>query len=100
MREESSEYEEGIILQEFRKGFKLGERLLRPAMVKVSAGPGPEESGDDDTTVVEDGVAPQKVGDDDTTMVEDSVAPQKVEDVEDGDFGDFDDGDAEQVDGA
>ncbi|AQK72542.1 uncharacterized LOC100217168 [Zea mays] len=75
MREESSEYEEGIILQEFRKGFKLGERLLRPAMVKVSAGPGPENSGDDDPTVVED-----------------SVAPQKVEDVEeDG----FDDGDAE-----
>ncbi|KAI6673604.1 hypothetical protein NL676_001510 [Syzygium grande] len=41
MREESTEYEEGIILQEFRKGFKLGERLLRPSMVKVSAGPGP-----------------------------------------------------------
>ncbi|CAO2046553.1 unnamed protein product [Urochloa humidicola] len=71
MREESMEYEEGIILQEFRKGFKLGERLLRPAMVKVSAGPGPEKSGDDDPTEVED-----------------SVAPQKVEDVED-------DGDAE-----
>ncbi|PUZ76517.1 hypothetical protein GQ55_1G297400 [Panicum hallii var. hallii] len=71
MREESTEYEEGIILQEFRKGFKLGERLLRPAMVKVSAGPGPEKSGEDDPTEVED-----------------SVAPQKIEDVED-------DGDAE-----
>lgn len=52
MREDSEEYEEGIILQEFRKGFKLGDRLLRPAMVKVSAGPGPakpeqvEESSD------------------------------------------------------
>jgi molecular chaperone GrpE len=52
MREESTEYEEGIILQEFRKGFKLGERLLRPAMVKVSAGPGPEKSGEDDPTDV------------------------------------------------
>ncbi|RWR74877.1 Protein GrpE [Cinnamomum micranthum f. kanehirae] len=41
MREESAEFEEGIIIQEFRKGFKLGERLLRPSMVKVSAGPGP-----------------------------------------------------------
>lgn len=41
MREESEEFEEGVILQEFRKGFKLGDRLLRPAMVKVSAGPGP-----------------------------------------------------------
>ncbi|KAK8589915.1 hypothetical protein V6N13_088719 [Hibiscus sabdariffa] len=41
MREDSTEFEEGVILQEFRKGFKLGDRLLRPSMVKVSAGPGP-----------------------------------------------------------
>ncbi|KAK3405295.1 protein GrpE isoform X1 [Eucalyptus grandis] len=63
MREESTEYEEGIILQEFRKGFKLGERLLRPSMVKVSAGPGPakpeaapateEESNDAEEVPVE-----------------------------------------------
>lgn len=38
-REESEEYKEGIIIQEFRRGFRLGDRLLRPAMVKVSAGP-------------------------------------------------------------
>lgn len=44
MREDSEEFEEGIILEEFRKGFKLGDRLLRPAMVKVSAGPGPVKS--------------------------------------------------------
>lgn len=44
MREDSTEFEEGIILDEFRKGFLLGERLLRPSMVKVSAGPGPEKS--------------------------------------------------------
>ncbi|KAK3032323.1 hypothetical protein RJ639_035928 [Escallonia herrerae] len=41
MREDSAEYEEDVIIQEFRKGFKLGDRLLRPSMVKVSAGPGP-----------------------------------------------------------
>lgn len=41
MREDSNEYEEGIVIEEFRKGFKLGDRLLRPSMVKVSAGPGP-----------------------------------------------------------
>ncbi|XP_057948655.1 uncharacterized protein LOC131144201 [Malania oleifera] len=41
MREESTEFEEGIVLDEYRKGFKLGDRLLRPSMVKVSAGPGP-----------------------------------------------------------
>ncbi|KAA8519023.1 hypothetical protein F0562_016203 [Nyssa sinensis] len=41
MREDSTEFEEGIIIEEFRKGFQLGDRLLRPSMVKVSAGPGP-----------------------------------------------------------
>ncbi|KAG6427898.1 hypothetical protein SASPL_112145 [Salvia splendens] len=41
MREDSAEYEEGVVIEEFRKGFQLGERLLRPSMVKVSAGPGP-----------------------------------------------------------
>ncbi|KAL5770190.1 hypothetical protein ACOSP7_014344 [Xanthoceras sorbifolium] len=41
MREDSDKYEEGIIIEEYRKGFKLGDRLLRPSMVKVSAGPGP-----------------------------------------------------------
>ena len=44
MREDSTEFEDGIIIQEFRKGFKLGDRLLRPSMVKVSAGPGPTKS--------------------------------------------------------
>nr|XP_043606077.1 protein GrpE-like [Erigeron canadensis] len=55
-REESNEFNEGIVIEEFRRGFLLGERLLRPAMVKVSAGPGraksdevhPEESTDSD----------------------------------------------------
>ncbi|KAL3504048.1 hypothetical protein ACH5RR_033889 [Cinchona calisaya] len=39
-REESQEFEEGIIIQEFRRGFLLEDRLLRPAMVKVSSGRG------------------------------------------------------------
>ncbi|XP_041027236.1 protein GrpE [Juglans microcarpa x Juglans regia] len=44
MREDSNEYEEGIIIDEFRRGFRLDDRLLRPSMVKVSAGPGPAKS--------------------------------------------------------
>ena len=36
MREPSEDVPDGTILEEFRKGFMLGERLLRPAMVKVS----------------------------------------------------------------
>ncbi|XP_028771893.1 uncharacterized protein LOC114729105 isoform X2 [Neltuma alba] len=39
-REESQEYKEGIIIQESRRGFLLRDRLLRPALVKVSSGPG------------------------------------------------------------
>ncbi|KAL4280546.1 hypothetical protein GQ457_03G032890 [Hibiscus cannabinus] len=43
-REESREFKEGIIIQEFRRGFLLGDRLLRPAMVKVSSGPGSKKA--------------------------------------------------------
>jgi molecular chaperone GrpE len=45
MREESAQYSEGIIIEEFRRGFVLGDKLLRPAMVKVSSGP-PTPEGD------------------------------------------------------
>ena len=31
-----SQVPDGTVLEEFRKGFQLGDRLLRPAMVKVS----------------------------------------------------------------
>lgn len=54
MSEDSMEFEEGIIIQEFRKGFKLGERLLRPAMVKVSVGPGPAKPEDGGSPADED----------------------------------------------
>lgn len=36
MQEESTEVADGTVLMEFRKGFKLGDKLLRPAMVKVA----------------------------------------------------------------
>ncbi len=35
----NNEKSEGIIVEEMQKGFKIGERLLRPAMVVVSNGP-------------------------------------------------------------
>lgn len=47
MREDSTLFEEGIIIEEFRRGFILGDKLLRPAMVKVSAGPGPAKAAED-----------------------------------------------------
>lgn len=39
-REESQVFKEGTVTQELRRGFFLGDRLLRPAMVMVSSGPG------------------------------------------------------------
>ncbi|KAM5574751.1 hypothetical protein ABKV19_013942 [Rosa sericea] len=42
--EESQEFPEGIVIQEIRRGFLLGGQLLRPAMVKVSIGPGSKKS--------------------------------------------------------
>ncbi|KAG6478648.1 hypothetical protein ZIOFF_062091 [Zingiber officinale] len=38
-REESQEFQAGIITQELRRGFLLSGQLLRTATVKVSAGP-------------------------------------------------------------
>lgn len=53
MREDSTAVFEGFVLQEFRKGFTIGEKLLRPAMVKVSAGPGPSSGPDSDASAQE-----------------------------------------------
>ncbi|KAF9608468.1 hypothetical protein IFM89_009834 [Coptis chinensis] len=39
-REESQQFKEGVIIQETRRGFLLGGRVLRPAVVKVSTGSG------------------------------------------------------------
>lgn len=36
---EPSEVPEGTIISELQKGYKLGDRVLRPAMVRVSSGP-------------------------------------------------------------
>ncbi|KAL6765465.1 GrpE nucleotide release factor [Haematococcus lacustris] len=36
MREPNDDLPDGSVVQEFRKGFRLGNKLLRPAMVKVS----------------------------------------------------------------
>nr|KYP70012.1 Protein grpE [Cajanus cajan] len=43
-REESTEFKKGIIIKESRRGFMLRDKVLRPALVKVSLGPGNKES--------------------------------------------------------
>jgi molecular chaperone GrpE len=39
MREPTADYEEGVVIEEFVRGYQLGERVLRHAMVKVAAPP-------------------------------------------------------------
>lgn len=36
MRQPDAEQPDGTVLKEFRKGFRLGDKLIRPAMVQVS----------------------------------------------------------------
>jgi molecular chaperone GrpE len=36
MHEQSPEHREGEVIGELQKGYMLGDRLLRPAMVKVA----------------------------------------------------------------
>jgi len=37
MQRASEDYEEGIVCEEYQKGFKLGDQLVRAAMVAVAA---------------------------------------------------------------
>lgn len=41
---DSSDHEEGHVVEQFQRGYKLGDRLLRPARVVVSKGSAPEIS--------------------------------------------------------
>ncbi|MEM6591513.1 MAG: nucleotide exchange factor GrpE [Cyanobacteria bacterium P01_H01_bin.119] len=45
MREPTEEYPEDTVIEELVRGYLLGERVLRHAMVKVSAAPEPQEEG-------------------------------------------------------
>ncbi|MCB1106469.1 MAG: nucleotide exchange factor GrpE [Chlamydiia bacterium] len=41
--EETDKYEDGLIIQEFLKGYRCGDRILRPARVKVAKTPKEDE---------------------------------------------------------
>ena len=45
--EPSDEVEEGYIIKQWNGGYKLGERLLRPATVVVSSGPANDEQNEE-----------------------------------------------------
>lgn len=43
-------YKAGAIIGEFQKGYKLNDRVVRPALVRVSSGASPEEPKDSEAT--------------------------------------------------
>ena len=47
--EHSDTVKEGLVIKAWNAGYKLGEKLLRPARVIVSAGPKPEEPAAEET---------------------------------------------------
>ena len=42
-QQEHADYEDNTVIEQFQKGYMLGERLLRPARVLVSRAPAAEE---------------------------------------------------------
>ncbi|CAN8063654.1 unnamed protein product [Agarophyton chilense] len=40
---ESNQHKEDVVCQQFQRGYRLGDALIRPAIVAVSTGPGPAE---------------------------------------------------------
>lgn len=50
MREATSEHPEGTVLEELVRGYLLGERVLRHAMVKVAAAPEPEAAAQEEVS--------------------------------------------------
>jgi hypothetical protein len=44
-QKDSDEYVEGLVCLQYQRGYKLGQKLIRPATVVVSAGPGPSSQG-------------------------------------------------------
>jgi len=36
MQEQSDQYDDNVVMEEFQKGYLLADRVIRPAMVKVA----------------------------------------------------------------
>eukprot|EP00177_Eucheuma_denticulatum_P003158 GFKZ01005688.1.p1 GENE.GFKZ01005688.1~~GFKZ01005688.1.p1 ORF type:complete len:303 (+),score=63.34 GFKZ01005688.1:188-1096(+) len=61
---ESTEYAEDVVCAQFQRGYKIGDTLIRAAIVGVSEGPGPEvaDDGEDGNGAVEiDDPVPEEV---------------------------------------
>ena len=52
-QEESTEYAENVVSAVYSKGYKIGDNLVRAAVVAVSTGPGPEKTEDEPEATAE-----------------------------------------------
>ncbi len=50
MREATNEYPEGVVIEQLMRGYFLGERVLRHAMVKVAAAAEPMVTSEESTS--------------------------------------------------
>ena len=57
LREPSEEHPEDVVIEELQRGYHLEGRVLRHAMVKVSMGPGPQQSAGSETSSTDGEVA-------------------------------------------
>ena len=57
LREPSEEHPEDVVIAELQRGYRLNDRVLRHALVKVSMGPGPGPSGGAPASAVDQGDA-------------------------------------------
>jgi len=47
LEEETAEHQDGSVVEEFRKGYRFKDRVLRASMVKVARNPGSDEARED-----------------------------------------------------
>lgn len=54
MRQSTNEFPEGTVMEELQRGYMLGDRVLRHALVKVAAAPDPTESVEESPSAGQD----------------------------------------------
>jgi len=54
---ETAEHPPGVVVEEYRRGYMMGDRLIRPAMVVVAAAPAVDKTSDDGGDVNDDTAA-------------------------------------------
>jgi len=72
LRKEDPEQEDGIVLEEFQKGYRLGDRVIRPCKVVVNHVPSPEPAATEETPTEESEEATEPTTDEGDTPADDT----------------------------